>query len=169
MDNHVSLWDKQFGKLKGLKADVIMESDASPVTSKPYKVPYALKQQIETELERPVKCGVLTPVTIGEWSISMVPIQKHDGSVRICWNCKTTVKPVLKHVAPPNIYVEDILAILAGGVTFTKLDLAHAYNQMVLTDEAEKFLTFSTHKGLYNQNRLVFGITSGPRYPGILS
>ena len=130
MDKHVSLWETQLGKLKGLKADVVIESDAGPVTSKPYKVPNALKPQTETELERPVQCGVLTPITIGEWSISMVPIQKRDGSVRICWNCKTTVNPVFKHVAPPNIYVEDILANLAGGVTFTKLNLAHAYNQM---------------------------------------
>ena len=44
---------------------------------------------------------------------------------------------------------EDILASLASGQSFSKLDLAHAYQQLPL-DEASKILvTINTHRGLY--------------------
>lgn len=97
-----------------------------------------------------------------EWGSSIVAVEKKDGSVRICRNYKNTLNPVLKPVAPPPINVEDILANLCGGVAFSKLDLAHAYNQMEVEEDSKQFLTLSTHKGLFQQNRLVFGITTAP-------
>ena len=36
------------------------------------------------------------------------------------------------------------------------------YNQIELSEESKKVLTLSTHKGLFQQNWLVFGITTAP-------
>ena len=47
-------------------------------------------------------------------------------------------------------------ASLAGGRTFTKLDLAHAYQQVGLDEESRKFVTVNTHKGLFEYTRLPF-------------
>ena len=58
--------------------------------------------------------------------------------------------------------VEDLLATLSGGTTFSKLDLKHAYQQVVLDDEARQLTTINTHKGLYRVNRLPFGVASAP-------
>lgn len=69
---------------------------------------------------------------------------------------------MLKPLAPPPINVEDILSTLCGGVAFSKLDLAHTYNQMELEEESRQFLSLSIHKGLFQQNRLVVGITTAP-------
>ena len=43
---------------------------------------------------------------------------------------------------------------------FSKLDLAHAYQQVVLDDESKAIATITTHKGLYRVNRLPFGVAS---------
>ena len=55
-----------------------------------------------------------------------------------------------------------MLASLAGGTTFLKLDLAHVYQQVVLCDESKDLVTINTHKGLYRVNRLPFGAASAP-------
>ena len=162
LEKHSTLFSHELGKMKHIKAKIAVQENAQPVTSKPYKVPYALRPQVERELTRLQNCGVLTPVTHSQWSTSILAVPKSDGSVRICGNYKTTVNPVLKPIAPPNINVEDIFANLSGGVKFSKLDLAHAYNQMELDEESKQYLTISTHKGLFQQNRLVFGITTAP-------
>ena len=45
---------------------------------------------------------------------------------------------------------------------FTKLDLSHAYQQVILEDETKQCVTINTHKGLYQVNRLPFGVSSAP-------
>ena len=51
---------------------------------------------------------------------------------------------------------------MAGGKHFSKLDLRQAYDQMEVTEESKKYLTINMHKGLFQYNRLVFGVTSCP-------
>ena len=38
---------------------------------------------------------------------------------------------------------------VGNGTVFSKLDLAHAYQQVVLEDEAKEMVTINNHKGLY--------------------
>ena len=58
--------------------------------------------------------------------------------------------------------IEDLFASLTGGQLFTKLDLAHAYQQVPLDKDSQLVTTINTHKGLYCYNRLSFGIASAP-------
>jgi len=51
---------------------------------------------------------------------------------------------------------------LAGGQTFTNIDVKQAYRPMEVQEESQEYLTVNTHQGLYQYNRHVFGITSAP-------
>ncbi|CAG2226139.1 unnamed protein product [Mytilus edulis] len=42
------------------------------------------------------------------------------------------------------------------------LHLSKAYQQIVLDEESRKYVTINTHKGLYQYNRLPFGVSSAP-------
>ena len=55
-----------------------------------------------------------------------------------------------------------MLTSVAGSSIFSTLDLAHAYQQVVLDDEAQQMTTITTHKGLYHVKRLPFGVASAP-------
>lgn len=82
--------------------------------------------------------------------------------MRICGDYKLTVNAVSKTDHYPIPRIEDIFASLSGGKAFTKLDLEHAYQQVPLTEEAQKYTTVNTHKGLFQYLRLPFGIASAP-------
>ena len=82
--------------------------------------------------------------------------------MRVCGDFKVSVNPVLLAEQYPLPRIEDIFANLAGGKHFSKLDLRQAYHQLEVTEESKKYLTINTHKGLFQYNRLVFGITSSP-------
>ncbi len=52
--------------------------------------------------------------------------------------------------------------MLAGGKTFTKLDMSHVYQQLLLDEESKQCVTINTHKVLFKYNCLVFGVASSP-------
>ena len=87
---------------------------------------------------------------------------KSGGDVRICRNYKTTVNPALMPAAPSQINVDNILANLnidGKSIYFTTLELAQAYNQMVVEEESRPLLALSTPKCLYAYTRLAFGVS----------
>jgi hypothetical protein len=121
-----------------------------------------LKKRVEAELDRLVREGTICPVTHSDWAAPIVPVVKADGTIRICGDYKTTVNKVSKLDRYPIPKTEDLLTSLCGGKTFSKLDLSQAYQQLLLEDEARKFLTINTHKGLFEYCRLPFGVKSAP-------
>jgi len=50
------------------------------------------------------------------------------------------------------------------GYGFTKIDLADAYNQILLAPGSQRRLALNTHRGVLLQVRLPFGISSAPGY-----
>lgn len=126
------------------------------------QVPYALKAKVEAEIDRLVKEGVLEPVQFSEWATPVVPVLKKDGSVRLCGDYKITVNGDAKTDTYPLPRIEDLFASLAGGTVFSKIDLSQAYLQVPLDELSKKYLTLNTHKGLFQFNRLPFGVASAP-------
>ena len=72
-------------------------------------------------------------------------VLKSDGSLHICGEYTQTVQQVTVPDKYPLPKVDDLLASLAGGETFTKLDITHAYQQLVLDEELSKLATMITH------------------------
>ena len=67
------------------------------------------------------------PVTYSQWASPIVPILKSGGTVRICGDYKVTVSRFAHVEQYPLPTPEDLFVTLAGGVMFSKLDMAHAY------------------------------------------
>ncbi len=83
--------------------------------------------------------------------------------MRICGDYKLTVNQTSKLEQYPIPKLEDSLEKLAGGEKYSKLDLSHAYQQMILDEESKRYVTLNTHKGLFTVNRLLFGVASSHR------
>ena len=106
--------------------------------------------------------GVIEKITYSDWAAPIVTVPKKDGTIRICGDYKVTVNPVLEGDKYPLPRIEDLFAKLTGGKIFTTLDMTHAYHQLVLDSESQKYVVVNTHRGLYQYKRLPFGIASAP-------
>ena len=111
------------------------------------------------ELERLEKAGAIEPVHFSDWAAPIVPVMKRDGSIRVCGDYKVTVNQAARL---DTYLLPRIDARLAGGEVFSKLDLAHAYQQIALDEASKKLVVINTQKGLYRYNRLPLGVSSAP-------
>lgn len=139
-----------------------LKDKAVPKFCKARAVPFALKPKIEAELARLVKNNVLIPTEFSEWATPIVPVLKQNGNIRICGDFKITLNPQLLKQHFPLPRLEYLFSQLRGGEKFSKLDLSDAYQQIVLSEDSQKLVTISTHKGLFSYTRLPYGITSAP-------
>ncbi len=115
----------------------------------------------KNKLDRLEKNNVISPVKFSKWAAPIVPVLKRDGKIRICGDYKLPVNQATKTDPYPLPRIEDLFASLTKGQSFTKLDLAHTYQQIPLSDEAKELTTINTHKGT-QYNRLPFGVASAP-------
>ena len=92
-----------------------------------------MKEKFEKELERLQKEGIITPVQFSDWAAQTVPVLKSDkASVLICGNFKMMVNQTSALDRHPIPKVEDLFTYLAGGKTFTALDVSQVYQQLIL-------------------------------------
>ena len=145
LDEHSSIFDSKLGALNDTTVTVHLDPTAQPRFCKARTVPYTLKEKIEKELDHLVEQGVIEPICYSEWAAPIVPVLKKDGTVRICGDYKLTVNQAAKINSYPLPKISDLFASLAGGQTFSKLDLANAYLQIPLDEASQKLVTINTH------------------------
>ena len=162
LDTYAEVFEDKLGTFKSAKAKIALKEGSQPQFRKARQVPYSLGPKVEEELKRLESEGILSKVEWSDWATPIVPVPKQDGSVRICGDFKGTINPALQAEQYPLPRIEDIFANLAGGKKFSKIDLRQAYHQIELEEESRKYLTINTSMGLFQYNRLVFGITSAP-------
>lgn len=113
--------------------------------------------------------GVLVPVTRSSWASPLVIVNKSDGSVRLCVNCKRTINKfvISEHIPIPRM--DDIFANIVGWNVFCKIDLMGAYLQVEVSERSRELLTINTHIGLFQYTRLIFGLKTAPQiFNGIM-
>ena len=67
----------------------------SPVFCKARPVPYAVKENVDREIESREHEGVIKKVESTEWASPIVCVPKRNGTIRICGDFKVSVNPVL--------------------------------------------------------------------------
>ena len=136
-----------------------MKPDVTPKFFKPRPVPYAIRDEVSAQLDKLEAEGVLEKVSHSDWAAPIVVVPKQDGSYRLCGDYKVTINQALEVDQYSLPRPDDLLATLAGGQKFTKLDLRQAYQQLRLDDQSKPLTTINTHKGLYQYTRLPYGGT----------
>ena len=162
LDHYKEVFTDELGTIKQFNARLSIADSAKPKFCKPRPVPIALRDAVEHELDRLLEAGVVEMVNFSEWAAPIVVVPKKDHRVRICGDYKVTINPVLEVDQYPLPRPVDLFATLAGGKSFTTLDLSHAYQQLILEESSHKFITVNTHCGLYHYTRLPFGVASAP-------
>lgn len=127
---------------------ISLKQEAVPfaITS-PSRVPVPLMEPVERELNQMVSDGVIVPVEEPtEWGAPTVVVHMKNGNVRICVDCTTLNKSVLREYHPiPS--VEHTLGMLGNARHFSKIDGHSGFYQVTLSSESSKLTTFVTPFG----------------------
>ena len=162
LDAHEVIFRNELGTINCTTAKLQMDPQVPPKFHAPRPVPFSLRQKVDDELERLERAGIIRPRQFSQWAAPIVAVPKRDGSIRICGDYKVTANKAMMVDTHPIPKIDELFAALSGGLSFTKLDLSHAYLQLLLDDSAREYLVVNTHKGLFEYTRMPFGIASAP-------
>lgn len=163
-------WEKQFpqlfsdvpGHVTEFQPTIELKENAKPVHIPKRPVPFSVKGLIETELIRLENMGVIKKVKYSKYAAPIVVVRKPGGKIRICGDYSTGLNDQIETCIHPQQTIEEIFTKLSGSKIFTKVDLSDAFHQIEVHEDSRKLLTINTHKGLFQYNRLPFGIKSAP-------
>ena len=137
------------GRCTKTMAKFKLQDDFQLVFKKKQNVPFASLEQINEELDRLVKTGVLSKLKYIESTAPTVYVKKKSKEIRVCADFSTGLNAALKDCHYPLPSPEEIFAKLNGGKFFLKIDLSDAYLQIPVEEESSKLLCINTHRGLY--------------------
>ena len=161
-DEYPEVFQDKLGDYRGPPARIELKEGTKPVFLRERQVPLALQAKVKAEIERLVKEDVLEPVEYSEWATPIVPVVKPSGKIRICGDYRMTVNKYTKQQHYPIPRTEYLIAKMAGGKIFSKIDMSEAYAQLRLDEESQNMCTINTEHGLFKQKRLPYGISSAP-------
>lgn len=159
---YADIFGPTLGHCAKMQATLTLLPDAKPVFRPRRPVPYASQNLVDGELDRLQRAGVIEQIKFSPWATPIVVIKKPNGTIRLCADFSTGLNAALEPHEYPLPLPEDLFAKLNGGKYFATLDLAEAYLQLEVEPESRKLLTINTHRGLYQYNRLPFGVKTAP-------
>ncbi|XP_037774647.1 uncharacterized protein LOC119571392 [Penaeus monodon] len=128
-----------------------------PVHTKPYPIPYHLRNAFDEEVERMRELRVIEPSTSAYCS-PVVLVKKADNSWRFCVDFRSP-NDISLFDAEPMPTMEEALGSFVGDSYFTEIDLCKGYWQIPLSDKAKQYTAFATQKyGLMQFRKLPFGL-----------
>ena len=147
-----------------MKAHIPVNNGAELKFHKARPVPYALRKRVEEELDALEAQGVYKKVRYARTAAPIVVVKKDPkdpaGPIRICGDYKVTVNTIAPCDNYPLPNTSEQLATLAGGQHFSKIDLKQAFQQIELDEVSKELLTVNTHRGLYQPQRVQYGVHS---------
>ena len=159
VNSHLDVF-KSKGKLEG-QLHLELDESVQPVQLPPRRVPLAVKDKLQAELEIFSNMEIIAKVDDpADWISSMVVTTKRNGKVRLCIDPKA-LSNALKRNHYPLQSIEDVLPLLSDAKLFTVLDARNGFWHVQL-DTDSSYLTFSTPWRRYRWLRMPFEITSAP-------
>lgn len=156
------LFSDTLGEFKDFTARINVRKDAIPAYHKHRIVPFAIRYKVEEEIASLLREGVVSQVEHSEWATPVVPVIKPSGAIRLCGDFKVTLNPHLVTDTYPMPAIDDLQEKMSGGTIFSKLDLSRAFSQISIDEQSKKYVTITTHLGLFRFNRIPYGVSSAP-------
>ncbi|RXN22450.1 Transposon Ty3-I Gag-Pol poly [Labeo rohita] len=102
-----------------------IDSTVTPRFFKACPVPFALRPQLDEELDKLVAQGIFEPVRHAKWATPIVAVAKKDGGLRICGDYRCTVNTAVRPDVYPIPTASELFSKLAGGVIYGYLARRH--------------------------------------------
>ena len=160
-EDYSNLFKQELGCLRDFELEVKFKDNAKPVFCKPRRVPFAIQEHLNHAIDAGIKRGVWEKTNFNAYGTPVVPVRKallpgqNKAKIRVCGDYSVTINPQLEDHRQLVPLPEDLMRKLGGGYSFTKVDLADAYYQIMLAPDSQRKLALSTHRGVLLQRRLL--------------
>ena len=134
--------------------------DSSPRKQPVRRIPFAVRQEVATQLRKMQDSWVIR-ASNSPWASPVVLVRKRDGSLRFCIDYRD-LNSVTKADTFPLPRVDELLDQLGRSKYFSTLDLASGYWQVPVHPASREKTAFITHQGLYEFQVMPFGLKNAP-------
>ena len=145
------------------ETEVLHDIELTPgptIKDRPRPVPPQDLEELRQHLQELLDANIIKPSS-SPYASPIVILRKRNGTLRLCIDYRKINARTIKDSYPlPKI--EDLFMTLGSSKYFTAMDLSKAYYQVPLTERAKKISAFTTPMGLYEFERLSFGLVNAP-------
>ena len=139
-------------------AALITDCDIAPKILPCRKIPIALQQGVNTELDTLVKRGILVPVDEPtQWVTQMAVVVKQNGNLRLCLDPQPLNQALMRERYKLSA-LDDVLPSRNNAKLFSKLDVQEAFWHVELDEQSSILTTMITPYGRYRWAMLPFGM-----------
>ena len=131
-----------------------------PIRQQFYRLSEEKRKLMKQEVEYLLKNGLAKP-SKSPWASPCVLVPKPGNKIRLCTDYRKLNSVTIKDSFPlPRI--TDILDSIGNAAFLTQIDMLKGYYQIPLTDTAKIMSAFITPFGLFQYERLPFGMSNAP-------
>ena len=156
-----SVFSGKIGKFKNHQVTLHIDKSVPPVAQRERRIPFALREKVNKELDKLVEVGILEEVNNQPtpWLNPLVVVPKGDKDVRICIDMRCANRAITR-TRYPTPTVDDILVKVKDSTVFSKLDLNSAFYQLELDEQSRNITSFQSDQKILRSTRLIFGANS---------
>ena len=127
-----------------------------PVRSRPYPVPYSMRESLRKDIADMIKMGVIRESS-SPYASPVVVVKKKDNTNRVCVDYRKLNKLTVFDPEPmPS--AEHLFQKLSGDKFYSKIDLSKGYWQITIPEEDIPKTAFVTPDGSYEFLKMPFGM-----------
>jgi hypothetical protein len=136
-----------YEEMLGIDPEIVIHEiktypDAKPVQQRLRPVHPRKVAAIKLEVEKLLKAGFIYSVALTDWVSNLVPIDKKQGTIRVCVDYRDINKACPKDNFPTP-FVDQIVNDCAGSEIFSLMDGFSGYNQInIVPEDQHKTLLF---------------------------
>uniref|UniRef100_A0A8C2FG16 Gypsy retrotransposon integrase-like protein 1 n=1 Tax=Cyprinus carpio TaxID=7962 RepID=A0A8C2FG16_CYPCA len=135
-------------------------TDSVPVRQRYRRIPPSEYDVVKTHINQLLEADIVRE-SCSPYASPIVLVKKKDGTLRMCVDYRQLNAKTRKDAFPlPRI--EETLDSLTGARWFSTMDLASGYNQVPVTEGDKHKTAFCTPFGLFEWNRMPFGLCNAP-------
>ena len=134
---------------------IILISDES-VRSRPYPVPYSIRESLRRDIADMIKMGVIRESS-SPYASPVVVVKKKDNTNRVCVDYRKLNKLTVFDPEPMPT-AEHLFQKLSGDKFYSKIDLSKGYWQITIPEEDIQRTAFVTPDGSYEFLKMPFGM-----------
>ena len=145
-----------------LNHDIKLVPDSKVFRSQPYRSNPKIREEISKQVQDMLHKGIISPSN-SPYSSPVVMVRKPDGSFRFCVDFRK-LNSITVDDCHPLVRVDDSLESLgsADAKYFSTMDLESGFWQLPLEQDTKPLSAFITHDGLYQFERMPFGLKNAP-------